>query len=35
MNVQDLNKLGHLIGDIVSNKKGSKATIKLSIEFDC
>ena len=35
LNVDDFDKLGKMIGDIVNQKKGRKATVKLAIEFDC
>ena len=35
LNVQDFDKLGAMFGEIVENRRGWKATVKLSIEFDC
>ena len=35
LNVQELSDIGKVIDQLVSKKRGSKATVKLSIEFDC
>ena len=35
VNVNEFDKIGQMIGNILEKKKGRKAIVKLAIEFDC